>query len=35
MEIECTRTAEGKLKILVDENRLDRNLIKSLKKSLI
>ncbi len=33
-EIECVRgkTAEGKLKILVDENRLDNNLIKSLEK---
>lgn len=31
-EIECYKKAEGKLKILVDENRLDKNLIKFLKK---
>lgn len=31
-EIECTKTAEGKLKILIDENMLDEYLIKLLKK---
>ncbi len=31
-EIECFKKVEGKLKILVDENRLDEKLIKALKK---
>lgn len=31
-EIECPKNTEGKLKILIDENRLDKNLIKYLKK---
>ncbi len=31
-EIECYKNKEGKLKILLDENRLDEKLIKALKK---